>query len=157
MKQHVPKIVAIANLLLCIAYLTQARQYRMIVSGMPGPGAFPWTIGAFWFAMSLWSIVEVWQEGPAAGLATEWTDAAGWLRILVVLLSAAGFILLLDFLGDLIVSFLAIAVVMRTMGAKNPVYLLGTSIAVAAVSHFLFVTQLGVQLPQGILSDLGWM
>ena len=154
MKQRVPLIVAIASLLLSIAYLIKGQQYPALVKGAPGPGLFPLTIGLFWLGVSLWSIVEVSREGPALALSTEWTDTAGWLRILVVLVTAALFILLLKLLGDLVVSFLSIITVMRAMGTKSPVRLLGTSVAVALVLHFLFVTELGVPLPQGLWNEL---
>lgn len=154
MKQRVPLIVAIASLLLSIAYLIKGQQYPALVKGAPGPGLFPLTIGLFWLGVSLWSIVEVSREGPALAMSTEWADTAGWLRILVVLVTAALFILLLKLLGDLVVSFLSIITVMRAMGTKSPVRLFGTSVAVALVLHFLFVTELGVPLPQGLWNEL---
>lgn len=157
MKKYVPLFVAIMNLLLCLAYLGEARQYRVYVSGIPGPGLFPWTIGLFWLAMSLWTIVEVWRGGMDAGLAVEWTDMAGWIRIAIVLACAAGFILTLDLLGDLVAGFLVMAIVMRTMGMKSIVRLVATSAGLMLLFHFVFVSQLGVILPQGIWSDLGWM
>lgn len=153
MKQRVPMIVAVANLLLCVAYILDSRQYPVLINRIPGPGLFPLTIGLFWLGVSLWTIVEVWGEDSSVALSTEWTDREGWVRIAVILVTAGLFIGLLDTLGDLVVSILSIMAVMRAMGTKSVVRIVGTSVAMAFAFHFLFVNQLGVPLPQGFWNE----
>lgn len=151
-------IMAVTSLLSSVGYLVLGREYHMFLeAGAPGPGLFPSTIGVFWLGVSLWALVEAWREGPPLGLSVEWPDKAGWQRIAVVLASSVLFILFLDKLGDLVVSFLTVLVVMRTMGTKNPVQLLGVSIALAVTSHVVFVNALGVPMPQGIWADMWGM
>jgi len=150
MTRRIPLFVALAGVLVALVYLAGDRSYPMMLHTQPGPGLFPAVIGVFTLCTALWTVWETARSQNEEPVHIEWPDRPGWIRVSIVMATSVGYIILLPIVGDLVVSFLAILIVLRTMGMARWLPALGVALSMALIFHVLFVNLLEVPLPQGV-------
>ena len=142
-------VVSGASAALALFFLYEDRVYPLSRGGEPGPGLFPLIIGLWLFAASLIVAGETYMSHKLDAVKVEWPDRAGLLRMLGIVGACLVFMLLLNYLGDLGAGTLTILLILRVMGMRRWRYLVPAAILMAAATHWLFVSLLGVPLPQG--------
>lgn len=123
----------------------------LITSGTPHklpPETFPMVVGILLLicgsalALKSWSI-------RGADLAIKWPDREGVRTILVVIASVACYIILLNWLGLPIASFLYIAFSIWYLKRSKWLLAIVISVITAAISYFLFIRLLALSFPAG--------
>ncbi len=108
-------------------------------------------IGIWLLAASLVVAGEAIQSRRLADIQIEWPDRSGLGRMLGIAAACLVFISVMNYVGDLVAGVLTILLVLRVMGMKRWWHILPTAILMAAVTHWLFSSFLGVPLPPGRL------
>ena len=122
----------------------------------PGPGLMPFCVGVLFFVFALYSLVGLLvtlkpQQGEMAqekGRGRTFGKLGGVVGVLLV------YALLLDVLGYLIATFLAMTIFFWITGVNRWVFAVTYSMSTVLATYFLF-TYLGVLLPSGILKYIG--
>lgn len=136
-------VVAVLGLL----YLAEARRYPWGTLAQPGPGVFPFLVGALLLAGAVGTALEAMLRRARSEI--EWPRGpAGW-RVLTLVVLTCGYILLLPYLGHPIAGSLVTFGVLQIMGLPRWWLRAGLAVAVAVASHYLFAGLLGVPLPAG--------
>lgn len=151
MARWIPQIVAAASVLFAAFYLVEGRAYPLGTAARPGPGLYPLLVGLILLVTSLGTAWESWRERHRDEMQVEWPIGANLWRAIAVVAAAIGYILLLSYLGDLVIGFLVILVVLRIMGMTRWLHGAAAAAVMTIVFHVVFVMLLGVSLPQGIL------
>jgi hypothetical protein len=131
--------VAIALALLGAFVLLEASQLRMTtLGGGPGPGVFPAALGALLLGIGLSLVPATWRERTTLGNVPR---VAGLAAVLVV------YAILLDRLGFIITTALAMAGLLAAFTTRRRPLWAGAGVVGAVASYALFSSILHVQLP----------
>jgi putative tricarboxylic transport membrane protein len=145
------RLVALALLVVGGVYLASALPLPLGTMARPGPGFFPIAVGVFALVVgAVWVAIAMRRVPAAAGPAFASASSRG--RLLSTAGVLVGFCLLLPWVGYPVAAFLFVAVLLRVLGA-GWFTSVGTAVASAAVSYYLFARLLGVPLPPGVLLD----
>jgi hypothetical protein len=131
--------VAIALALLGAFMLVEASHLRMTtLGGGPGPGVFPTALGALMLGLGAWLAPSSLRERTAFGNLPRVAALAGVL---------AAYALLLDGLGFVITTSLAMAVMLAAFTTGRRPMWAAVGVVGAVVSYAIFSSFLHVQLP----------
>ena len=131
--------MAIALALLGAFALVEASQLRMTtLGGGPGPGVFPTALGALMLGLGAWLAPSALRERTAFGNLPRVAALAGVL---------AAYALLLDGLGFVITTSLAMAVMLAAFTTRSRALWGAIGVIGAIASYALFSSVLHVQLP----------
>lgn len=125
-----------------------AQQLTVVESGL-GPGSWPKVLSAVLFVLGAILFLQSLLERSDAQAAPFDIHSVNFSRVLLGGAILAGFCLLLQFFGFIIAAAFMVPAVMRLMGEKRPVILIGTTVGVLAAIYLIFVIILHLSLPQG--------
>lgn len=125
--------------------------------GVPGPGLFPALLSAFMVLLGLLLVVsatrrlvsdETDDDEPEPGFTRSGLRRAG-----VVIVSLVVGVILLPILGFLLTGILLVAFLVFGVEGRHSLGAAAASILIPVAAHVLFVTLLGVRLPDGVLAS----
>jgi hypothetical protein len=125
----------------------------------PGPGFFPGLLGVIICCLALYKLVTEFLYAKATGAAKEAipVEASRPSRVgklVFIALTLLAYALLLEWLGYIIITFLAMISLLRFSGYASWIRIIVYSAIIAGISYFLF-NYLGVMFPPGVLTYLG--
>jgi putative tricarboxylic transport membrane protein len=140
------RLTGLVLLALAVAYGVTAGGYQAMIGDPLGPAVFPMALAIALGLLSLYPIVCPDRE-PG------WPRGRALLRQVLTLLAFVAYAYLLEPLGFLASTFLAVMVLGRLLGAR--LWQAGAAaVAIAVVLFVLFDTLLGLPLPAGVLGLL---
>jgi putative tricarboxylic transport membrane protein len=140
------RLTGLALLALALAYGLAGGGYQAVIGDPLGPAVFPIALAIPLGLLSLYLIV---RPGPEP----DWPRGRALLKQVLALVAFVAYAYLLEPLGFLVSTFLAVVVLGRLLGAR----LWQAGAAGAAIPLVLFVafdTLLGLPLPAGVLGVL---
>jgi putative tricarboxylic transport membrane protein len=141
------RLTGLALLALAVAYGVTAGGYQAMIGDPLGPAVFPVALA---IALGLLSLYLTVRPGPEAA----WPGRRALLKQGLALIAFVAYAYLLEPLGFLVSTFLAVVVLGQLLGAR--LWQAGAAgAAIAIVLFVLFDTLLGLPLPAGVLVFLG--
>jgi putative tricarboxylic transport membrane protein len=141
------RLTGLVLLALAVAYGLAASGYQAMIGDPLGPAVFPLALAIPLGLLSLYLIVR-------PGAEPDWPRGRALLRQGLALVAFAAYAYLLEPLGFLVSTFLAVVVLGRLLGAG--LWQAGAAgAAIAVVLFVLFDTLLGLPLPAGVLGFPG--
>ena len=141
------RLTGLALLALAVAYGVMAGGYQAMIGDPLGSAVFPIALAIPLGLLSLYLIV---RPGPEA----DWPRGRALLKQGLALIAFVAYAYLLEPLGFLVSTFLAVVVLGRLLGAR--LWQAGAAgMAIAGVLFVLFDSLLGLPLPAGVLDILG--
>jgi sterol desaturase/sphingolipid hydroxylase (fatty acid hydroxylase superfamily) len=113
----------------------------------PGPGFFPCLLGEFMAHAKA-------TDKDKEAVPTEEGMPSRVSKLVSIALTLLAYALLLEWLGYIIVTFLAMILLLRFSGYTSWMRIIAYSVIIAGVSYFIF-HYLGVMFPPGVLRYLG--
>jgi putative tricarboxylic transport membrane protein len=139
------RLTGLALLALAVAYGILAGGYQAMIGDPLGPAVFPMALALA--GLSVYLIVRP-DPGP------DWPKRRALLKQVLTLVAFVAYAYLLEPLGFLVSTFVAVAVLGWLLGAR--LWQAGAAgVAIAAVLFVLFDAVLGLPLPAGVLAALG--
>ncbi|HEX5713493.1 MAG TPA: tripartite tricarboxylate transporter TctB family protein [Solirubrobacterales bacterium] len=141
------RLTGLVLLLLAVAYGVTAGGYEAMIGDPLGPAVFPIVLAIPLGLFALYLIVRpdrepAWPRGPALG------------KQVLALVAFVAYAYLLEPLGFVVSTFLAVVVLGWLLGARLP-EAGAAGVGIAVVLFVLFDTLLGLPLPAGVLGFLG--
>ena len=96
-------------------------------------------------AMILTSLINAKKPGP------EEVHVKEWINPLIIFAFVLVYVIMIDFIGFFVSSAIIMPVVMIFMGYKKPLPIILTTVGMLGFVYILFVTQLKLRMPQGLL------
>jgi putative tricarboxylic transport membrane protein len=141
------RLTGLALLALAVAYGVAASGYQAMIGDPLGPAVFPIVLAIPLGLLSLYLIVRPDPE-------PDWPRGRALLKQLLALVAFVAYAYVLEPLGFLVSTFLAVLVLGWLLGAR--LWQAGAAgVAIAVVLFVLFDTLLGLPLPAGVLGFLG--
>jgi putative tricarboxylic transport membrane protein len=141
------RLTGLVLLALAVAYGVTAGGYQAMIGDPMGPAVFPMALAIALGLLSLYLVVRPDRE-------PNWPRGRALLKQVLTLVAFVAYAWLLEPLGFLVSTFLAVVVLGWLLGAR--LWQAGAgAIAIAAVLFVLFDTLLGLPLPAGLLGLFG--
>jgi putative tricarboxylic transport membrane protein len=141
------RLTGLALLALAVAYGVTAGGYQAMIGDPLGPAVFPVALAVALGGLSLYLIVRPDAE-------PDWPRGRALLKQVLTLVAFVAYAYLLEPLGFLVSTFLAVVVLGSLLGAR--LWQAGAAgVAIAVVLFVTFDTLLGLPLPAGVLGLLG--
>jgi putative tricarboxylic transport membrane protein len=141
------RLTGLVLLVLAVAYGVTASGYQAMIGDPLGPAVFPIVLAIPLGLLSLYLVV---RPGPEA----DWPRGRALLKQVLALVAFVAYAYLLEPLGFLVSTFLAVVALGCLLGARlRQAAVAGAGIAV--VLFVLFDSLLGLPLPAGVLGLLG--
>jgi putative tricarboxylic transport membrane protein len=141
------RLTGLALLVLAVAYGVAAGGYQAMIGDPLGPAVFPIALAIPLGLLSLYLIVRPDPE-------PDWARGRALLKQALSLVAFVAYAYLLEPLGFLVSTFLAVVVLGRLLGAR--LWQAGAAgVAIAVVLFVVFDTLLSLPLPAGVLGYLG--
>jgi putative tricarboxylic transport membrane protein len=135
------------------AVLVHVQSFPKLDNGYPGPALFPSVLAVLFIFCGIGLIIQgVRKREKVLKFDLGTVTAAGWINIAFVLGTVACYILLAEYVGFLIFSFVILIILMKWLKVKI-LQSLVMSLAVTLVIYLLFAKVLLVPLPWGLW---GW-
>src|SRR5437588_2111263 len=153
--RNAQKLMAAAILLFSAAVMVQAIQVgAKWVDGQPGPGFFPFILGALLFLCGaiLMAREALAREGPAGHAFFE--NRTGLESVLKVLVTAIGMLALTHLIGFRTASVIYLFVYLRFIGKHRWVTTIALSLFIPITGYVVFERVLQILLPRGIYSGI---
>jgi putative tricarboxylic transport membrane protein len=141
------RLTGLALLVLAVAYGVTASGYQAMIGDPLGPAAFPLAVAV---ALGLLSLYLILRPDAEPG----WPRGRALLKQVVTLVVFVAYAWLLEPLGFVVSTFLAVGVLGCLLGAR-PWQAGAAGIAIGVVLFVLFDTLLTLPLPAGVLGVLG--
>ena len=141
-------IVGIVLSILSITIYLYAEQYVGRGVNTYGPNFFPQVLSILLLVASIALIVKAVKGSEQKQL--EETDKKGFIRALVALILAIGYIQIMQFLGFYLSTALFLYILMMYFGQKSQILYIASSILVSSVIYGIFHFFLKIPLPEGI-------
>jgi putative tricarboxylic transport membrane protein len=116
----------------------------------PGPGLMPFLWGISLFACSLPILIRALWRKYEQRHENVWSGVA-FKRLIVVVVSLLSYTLILEKIGFAVSTFLLLLLLFKAIGSRKWSFSLIASVLTVAVSYFVFVILLKVELPLGLL------
>ena len=141
------RLTGLALLALAVAYGLTAGGYQAMIGDPLGPAVFPVALAVALGLLSLYLVVRPDRE-------PDWPRGRALLKQALTLVAFVAYAWLLEPLGFLVSTFLAVVVLGSLLGAR--LWQAGAAgVAIAVVLFVTFDTLLGLPLPAGVLDLLG--
>ncbi len=146
-------VIGLVIILFGGAVLTYTRSFPSLENGYPGPSLFPNILAVLFILAGIVLVVqgvrsrETFLEFDTSGI-----SQGGFANILLVLAAIVFYILLSDFLGFQITSFILLFSLMKWLRVST-LWCLLMSVVITEAIYILFAKMLLVALPWGIV---GW-
>jgi putative tricarboxylic transport membrane protein len=145
--------IGLMLILFACAVLVHVQSFPKLDNGYPGPALFPSVLAVLFIFCGIGLIIQgVRQREKMLKFDLGTVSAAGWINIAFVLGTVACYILLAEYVGFLIFSFVILLILMKWLRVKT-LHSLVMSIAVTLAIYLLFAKVLLVPLPWGLW---GW-
>jgi len=141
------RLAGLVLLLLAVTYGIAASGYQAMIGDPLGPAVFPVALAIPLALLSLYLILR-----PDAG--PDWPRGRPLLKQVAALVTFAAYAYLLEPLGFVVSTFLAVVVLGSLLGAR-PWQAAAAGLAIAVVLFVLFDTLLSLPLPAGVLAFPG--
>jgi putative tricarboxylic transport membrane protein len=141
------RLTGLALLALAIAYGVVASGYQAMIGDPLGPAVFPIVLALPLGLLSIYLILRPDRE-PA------WPRRLALLKQILALVTFVAYVYLLEPLGFVVSTFLAVVALGWLLGARLP-QAGAAGVGIAVVLFVLFDTLLGLPLPAGVLEFLG--
>jgi len=119
----------------------------------PGAGLYPFCLGVISFIIASIVLIQILVKAESEEKKKD-TNGANLPKVFAALGVLFGYALLLEIMGYLLVTFVALAVLFRIGGYNKITPILGYSAVTVIITYLLF-TYLGVQFPPGVFRFLG--
>ena len=117
-----------------------------------GPGFFPFVAGVILSSLSLILLVQTAiGEGAQAQKVPFWKTQYGWLLLFLTLSAMVGYLLILDYVGFLVSTFVLLLFLFKVIGGLKWWAAGFGSVTAAVVVYLIFGTWLQAYLPRGFL------
>ena len=141
------RLTGLVLLLLAVAYGVTASGYEAMIGDPLGPAVFPIVLAIPLGLFAVYLVLRpdrepAWPRGPALR------------KQVLAFVAFVAYVYLLEPLGFVVSTFLAVVVVGRLLGARLP-EAGAAGVGIAVVLFVLFDTLLGLPLPAGVLGFLG--
>ena len=141
------RLTGLVLLLLAVAYGVTASGYEAMIGDPLGPAVFPIVLAIPLGLFAVYLVLRpdrepAWPRGPALR------------KQVLALVAFVAYAYLLEPLGFVVSTFLAVVVLGRLLGARLP-EAGAAGVGIAVVLFVLFDTLLGLPLPAGVLGFLG--
>lgn len=124
----------------------------------PGPGFIPFWLGIIVSGLALFKLVKESRvkadEGADSKTVKEAGRSSSLGKLIFIAITLFVYALVLDWLGYIITTFLAMILLLRFSGYTQWVRILVYAIIIVGISYLMFL-YLGVQFPAGVLSHFG--
>jgi putative tricarboxylic transport membrane protein len=141
------RLTGLVLLALAVVYGVTAGGYQAMIGDPLGPAVFPVALAVALGGLSLYLIVRPDAE-------PDWPRGRALLKQVLTLVAFVAYAYLLEPLGFLVSTFLAVVVLGSLLGAR--LWQAGAAgVAIAVVLFVTFDTLLGLPLPAGVLGLLG--
>lgn len=123
----------------------------------PGSGLFPFILGLFFCLLAIFAVIRTLREKVQPDKPKEEESEhheTTYKKVVLVVVVLFAYAILLEPLGFILTTFLAMALLFRSAGFKRWNIAIAYSGGVVLITYFLF-TYLGVRFPPGILRALG--
>jgi putative tricarboxylic transport membrane protein len=141
------RLTGLALLVLAVAYGVTAGGYKAMIGDPLGPAVFPVALAIPLGLLSLYLIVRPDPE-------PSWPRGRALLKQALALVTFVAYAYLLEPLGFIVSTFLAVLVLGWLLGAR--LWQAGAAgVGIAVVLFVVFDTLLSLPLPAGVLGDLG--
>ncbi len=142
---------ALFLLLFGLAAALEARRLALGTPGRPGPGFFPFYLGAALGLVALALLLRAaWRGGSEAAASAEADEGLQRWKVPVTLAALFVYAFVLEPLGFVVGTALLIFFLFRVIEGYSWAMAVGGSILTAGFSYALFKVWLGVQLPAGL-------
>jgi putative tricarboxylic transport membrane protein len=121
----------------------------------PGPGLFPFILGIIFLILAAVVLTEVLVKTGTRETEKD-KKPANLLKVIAAFVVLFMYAFLVEFLGYVMVAFLALAFLLKIAGYKNIIKILGYSALTVLISYLIF-TYLGVILPPGVSGFFGFI
>ena len=140
------RLAAIVIFVIAVQYVRLARTYRgLTVADVVGPSAYPILLGGL---MALLAIALFIQSQPQSADEPFWKRHG---RPILLIASLFAYILLLEPLGFLLITFAYLTLSFLWLGERRWYRAVGLGVALTIALWFLFDRTLGLRLPAGLL------
>jgi putative tricarboxylic transport membrane protein len=147
------KVIGLVIILFGGAVLIDTRSFPSLENGYPGPSLFPNILAVLFIIAGIVLVVQgVRSSEKFLKFDTAGISRGGVVNILLVLVAVLFYILLSDFLGFQITSFILLAGIMKWLKVST-FWSLSMSVVVTEAIYILFAKILLVALPWGLF---GW-
>src|SRR2546430_15994976 len=147
-------LMAAAIILFSAAVLVQAVQVgAKWVDGQPGPGFFPFILGALLFVCGTILVARS-VLGREGGTGTFFENRTGLESVLKVLVTAIGMLALTHLIGFRTASVIYLFVYLRFIGKHRWVTTIALSLFIPITGYVVFEKVLQILLPRGIYSGI---
>jgi putative tricarboxylic transport membrane protein len=129
--------------------------YRLGIGSIsrPGPGLYPFCLGVIFFIIASIILTQILIKTEAHEIEKD-KKPSNFLKVIAASAVLFAYALLLEVLGYLLITFVALAVLFRIGGYKKIFPILGYSAATVIITYLVFA-YLGVRFPSGVLRLLG--
>ncbi|ANY06140.1 tripartite tricarboxylate transporter TctB family protein [Pseudonocardia sp. HH130630-07] len=141
-------MTAAVVLVFALGYLSQAAALSLGTPEQPGPAVFPLAVGAFLAVACLATIVEELRSGGREPVDLPRGD--GRTKAVVLVAATVGYVLVLPLLGHLVTTALFCVGLLRVLSGRSWLWSVLAGVAMGVAVHLLFVTALGVSMPDGV-------
>jgi putative tricarboxylic transport membrane protein len=138
------RLAGLVLLALAVAYGVAASGFEAMIGDPLGPAVFPLVLS---IPLGLLSLYLIARPDPEPG----WARGRVLLKQALALIAFVAYAYLLEPLGFIVASVLAVAVLGWLLGAR-PWHSTAAGLAIALVLFLLFDTLLGLPLPAGVLA-----
>lgn len=118
----------------------------------PGPGFFPLWLGVILGLMSIGLLVTITlQKETAMSVREILAEEIRWKEVLLVIISLVLYGVLIDYIGYLLVTFLLMALLLRSVEPQPWMAVVGWALGGTLGSYLVFEVWMKLRLPRGIL------
>lgn len=119
--------------------------------GAPGPGFLPTLVGGILSGLSMGLFFRSFLVKTELHAVSFWKEKGSWKKVLFTLLSLILYLVLLDYLGYILTTFLFLGYLIKFIGKRGWRLSIFVSIFATLVSYIVFAQWMEVRLPNGIL------
>jgi putative tricarboxylic transport membrane protein len=142
-------IIGSIGLVFSAGYLGLSFQYPLGQLDQPGPGVFPGIVAVIMILASLTTVWAGWKMDRAVHV--DFPDGKDRKRLVCMIGLLLGYILLLPWLGQIIVSMLFGVLFLRLLSDLGWLRILVYSFLISIAIYVVFVVLLSVPMPRGAL------
>ena len=142
-------VIALTLFSLIILFMSFQLGFGRIKS--PGAGFFPAFISTFSFILGILLIVRSLRAKKAQEIKKAFIDRGGFLRLMAMIITFCGWLVVMPWLGFILVTFLATFAFAKIMGLEGWLKAIVLAIVGSVFIYFLFDVWFYADLPRGIL------
>ena len=149
-------------ILFSLTFLIYTTRYPLDNWESPGPAVFPLILGGVLLLLAAWQLIRAFlapkapdrigdKESKVKAVKTFLHDNQGEAKVLILTSLLVLYILMMQWIGFFVSTFLLVILSSRLMEAKDRVRPIVLSVGVCLFCYFLFVVWIKLSFPKGIL------